>query len=35
MRFNEMITGNNEIQVAVMKMEAKEAKNGKVYTLFT
>lgn len=35
MKFNEMIAGNNEIQVAVMKMEAKEAKNGKVYTHFT
>jgi len=35
MTFNEMVSGNNEIQVAVMKMEAKKAKNGKIYTLFT
>lgn len=35
MTFNEMISGNNKIQVAVIKMEAKEAKNGKIYTLFT
>lgn len=35
MKFNEMILGNNNVLVAVMKVEAKEAKNKKVYALLT